>query len=638
MNFSIVYWGPVLGNTLRASLIPLLGGVILVFAVLGIGNLAVWLLGLRTLPWHWRVAFAAVLGQASVNLLVQSLLLSGESSALRLRLLGWSAVAVGLLGYLLAFGRDVGRSRWFEFRTNKFLKALLLLVWLVNLIVVLAPSSKIDEVFYHMLVPKRIAADGGMNFYRLPIEAAIVPQVQYEISLSPAYALGAPEAGNVLSFSYSVVMGLFILGFIQDVTLALLGGLGCVVGLYQTVWHTTEGAAAIGEMALLVAVCGLLWPATLRRFQGPVQYGFLVVTAASLAASTKISLLPLCTIVSLLAAWKVYREIKGVLRAALLAGIVLLPWALMHFPLMVWTYHESGSFWGPVMANRFGPSVFPAAMLQALDQMRKVNQPGLLPNMRYAAVELSPLVLVGIIFTVWTAVRGSCTAGLAITLLLFQGVPILWLLPYEFRFLGGLLYIPLIATVVLFSSSDGDSSQPTTLTPFGKRVVALRNWIAITAAVPWLLVQMYYARPFAEVVAGVTTRREFRERFIALTRDYEILNKVLPADAVLYIANGRVSLFDAPRPVVLTPLDLRQRTSIYRLTLKDLPEKEVLTENSILNCDQTIYLNDNAIVETYRIPGKVSKTGSVTVRSSRIEPAEQATSGKEQTRWRSRTS
>ena len=177
------------------------------------------------------------------------------------------------------------------FRTNNFLKLLLPIIWLTNLTVALAPSSKIDEVFYHMLVPKRIAADGTMNFYRLPIEAAIIPQMQYQISLSPAYALGAPESGNVLSLSYSIVLGLFIIGLIRDITgnepLALLGGLGCVVGAYQTVWHTTEGAAAIGELALVVALCGVVWPRCLMPTVNPLQYGLLVATSASLAASTK---------------------------------------------------------------------------------------------------------------------------------------------------------------------------------------------------------------------------------------------------------------------------------------------------------------------------------------------------------------
>ena len=112
----------------------------------------------------------------------------------------------------------------------------------------------------------------------------------------------------MLSLSYSVVLGLFIMGLVRDSTgnesLALLGGVACAVGVYQTVWHTTEGAAAIGELALVVAVCGILWPKSLLSTQKPLQYGLLIVTAASLAASTKISLWPLCAIISLLAMWE----------------------------------------------------------------------------------------------------------------------------------------------------------------------------------------------------------------------------------------------------------------------------------------------------------------------------------------------
>ncbi len=192
----------------------------MVFAVLGVGKFTLWLLGLRTLTWYWRLAFVAVLGQVTLNLMVQALLLSGRSSTPRLRILGWIVVVLGLLGHLLAGRRTVARQR--------------------------------------------------------------------------AYALGAPEAGNVLSLGYSIILGFFLMGFLRHATgndsLALLGGLGCVVGVYQTVLHTTEGAAAIGDLALAVAVCGILWPRSLLSTLKPLQYGLLIVTAASLAASTKISL------------------------------------------------------------------------------------------------------------------------------------------------------------------------------------------------------------------------------------------------------------------------------------------------------------------------------------------------------------
>lgn len=84
---------------MHQSLINLIAGAILVFAVLGLGKLTLRLLNLLTLPWYWDLAFAAILGQAALNLLVQSLLLSGASSASRLKLLGWIAIALGLCGH-----------------------------------------------------------------------------------------------------------------------------------------------------------------------------------------------------------------------------------------------------------------------------------------------------------------------------------------------------------------------------------------------------------------------------------------------------------------------------------------------------------------------------------------------------------
>jgi hypothetical protein len=144
---------------LHAFLIPLFDGAVLAFAALGIGNFMIWLLGLRMLPWYWRMAFVAVLGQATVNLLVQSLLLSGESSVHRLRILGLVAIVVGSVGHSLAYKTGPRKRYPGLVRTDSFLKTLLILIWLTNLAVALAPSSKIDEIFYHMIVPKRIATD-----------------------------------------------------------------------------------------------------------------------------------------------------------------------------------------------------------------------------------------------------------------------------------------------------------------------------------------------------------------------------------------------------------------------------------------------------------------------------------------------
>lgn len=610
---------------MRASLIMFACGAIQVIAVFGVGRLAIWFFRLRTLPWYWRLGFVAVLGQTAVNLFVQALLLSGESSAPRLRILGWVVIAIGLLGHLMAARESKFFLRTAFPKTNRLLYCLIVVAWLTNLAVALAPSSKIDELYYHMLVPKRIATDGKLQFYRLPIEAAIVPQMQYQISLGPAYALGAQEAGNVLSLSYSIVLGLFVIGLLREHTgnesLAALGGLGGAVGVYQTVWHTTEGPAAIGELVLVVAVCGILWPKSLRSFASPMQYGLLVVTAASLAASSKISLWPISAIVSLLAVWNTLREMDPAKRSLLRASVALSPWILMQVPLMVWTYQQSGSFWGPVMANILRPSVFPPDMLKILEQTRVVNQTGLVSNMKYAGVELCPLIFGGLIVTVWQAFRKDRVSRLIIGFLVFQGALILWQLPYDFRFLGGLIYVPLIAAISTLARTEANPSEPGTVSALGARVIAHRNWIALFLAVPWLAFQMYYARPFAETTFGMLARHEFRERYVALTKDYDALNSILPADAVLYVANGRIPLLYAPRPVILTPLDVHEIGPVYRLTLLQVPSKQSFGASATLECGDVVYTNPRAVVETYRLPGTHPKIGTVTVQSCRVEPA-----------------
>ncbi len=235
---------------MHAFLMPLLQGLIAIFAITGVGKLFLRCVGVRNLPWYWRVALAPLAGQAVVSILVEAVLLSGAGSAFILRILTWLFVAIAIVGHLFFSWKGVAKSIGELFRADKIISAVLLLAVLTNLVVALAPSTKIDELYYHMLTPKRIVQDGGLRFYLLPMESAIVPQMHYQIALSLAHASGAPDAGNVLSWGYSVALSLFIMGFLMDASknrrLSLLCGALCGVGIYATVWHTTGGAHALG--------------------------------------------------------------------------------------------------------------------------------------------------------------------------------------------------------------------------------------------------------------------------------------------------------------------------------------------------------------------------------------------------------
>jgi hypothetical protein len=607
----------------HAFLIPLCKGLIAVFTVSGVGKLFLRIVGTRNLPWYWKTAFMALAGQAVVSVLVEIVLLSGVGSTAGLRLLAWLFAGMAIFGHVFFSSAGTARSIGEIVRSDKIVAAILLLAVLTNLVVALAPSTKIDELYYHMLTPKRIAEDGGLRFYLLPIESAIVPQMHYQIALSVARASGAPDAGNVLSWGYSVALSLFAIGFLTDATknrrLALLCGAVCAVGIYATVWHTTSGAHALGDLATVVAIAGILRPAILMEAIGPYSYTLLLTVAAAVAASSKLSLVPLSLVVTVLIVVSVIRQKSAGTKSLNVIVLALLPWSVLHLPLMIWTHTASGSFWGPVLANMFGRSAYPAKILQYVADLQAFNPGDFVALARYAVAGFSPVFFVSIGWILWTAFRGNKTGRLVAGLLLFQGALVAWKFHFDFRFLGGMEYVAVLAAVLTVANSNAGANFGIGWPAIGAHLENSRRWILLFAAIPWLGYQIYYARPFAGVVAGITTRSEFLERYVALTRDFEMLDRMLPRDAVLYIADGRLPNFYAPRPVVLTPLDLRGRAAVYRITIFPEQDVEEIDATTSLNCGDTIYQNDRAVIETYRTPGEPPQIGSIKVQSCRIQ-------------------
>jgi hypothetical protein len=617
----------------QSFVMPLCQGLLAVLAISGVGRLGVWPITRARLPWHWNLAFTMLAGQAAVNILVQAVLLTGSGSAHSLRVLAGTLLAVALAGHLFAPHARSTTSLIASLHENKLPAAILISAWLANLVVALALSTKIDELYYHMLLPKRIVEDGGLRFYLLPLEQAILPQMHFQMTLSMAHATGAPDAGNVLSWAYSVVLGLFVAGFLMEATdrarpgqsMAISCAALCTVGLYATVWHTTGGAHALGDLATTIAVAGILWPETLMPALGPTRYTLLLVTAASIAASTKLSLWPLSAVATVLIVWRAAQAAGSFKKTGVSAAIAAFSWLIIHAPVMIWTYRASGSFWGPVFANTLAPTVFPTDVLQELRQMQQFDPSAAWPLLQVALIQFSPVFFVSLAWVLWTAWRGCGASRLAAALLLFQAVLIAWKLHFDFRFMGGLEYAAVLAAAVTLVQplEPPATNSRHACAHWRKRLERSRNWILLFAAVPWLAAQIYYARPFAEVVSGWMPRTQFLERYVALTRDFEALDRMLPKNAVLYIpiAEGRLPNFYAPRPVVTTPLDLHGRAPVYRLTLEPGPAAEPIDQGSSLHCGEVLYSNDHATVETYRTPGAAPITGIVKVQSCEVEPS-----------------
>src|ERR1700692_232435 len=134
------------------------------------------------LPSPWSHVTAVLLGIQALSLSVQIVGMAEMASRLVLVAIWWAMVAIGAAMLLLRV-RTILRSPFSTLDARALLPtAIVGSAIATNLLVALAPSTKIDELYYHMLIPSRIVSDGALRFYREPWEGAIWPDMLYKIS------------------------------------------------------------------------------------------------------------------------------------------------------------------------------------------------------------------------------------------------------------------------------------------------------------------------------------------------------------------------------------------------------------------------------------------------------------------------
>jgi hypothetical protein len=467
----------------------------------------------------------------------------------------------------------------------------------LNLFAALAPSTKIDELHYHMLLPSRIVADRGFSFYRFPWESAIVPQMMYQVLGAPLHALGLPDALNVVSWCFSLTLvwfGWYLLERTRprlDVGYCFLAAI--LVGMYPAVWHVTGGAHALGDLALAAAVVLII---SYKEFSEDFSSRTFAVSISVLccaAAGSKITLLPIALILCTIGWFVGWQKSRTSTLFPLMA-----PWIAFFLPLCVWTFLNSGSPFGPILSGHFGSSAYAIGEAnQIIRNTQAANQSTLFAALAQAGVEYSPLTWLGVAGFFLSQQLTDRTRIVAAILLLSQLVVIWAVLPHELRFLGGLHYGALIV-FALFSSEYVAASS-----------VTFSTAVVFAAIFPWLCVEGWYARPFVRVVTGRETATDFCREFVAFFDDYRRLDKILPLDAVLYVTTFRAPAVYSPRSMVFDERDLPHDRPIFLFTGD-------LTRDSIprgFTMGQSIYFNPAATYETFRTPGRSPNTGTLHV-------------------------
>ncbi|MCL5744592.1 MAG: hypothetical protein M1541_11800, partial [Acidobacteria bacterium] len=317
---------------------------------------------------------------------------------------------------------------------------------------------------------------------------------------------------------------------------------------------------------------------------------------AAVSASTKLSLWPLALLVTLIHAWRLGRA-GGPRRSWAGIGLAaLVPWLICQGPMLALSWRLTGAPFGPFFFGGVFGAGPPAELAELTANARIVNQTGLIAALRDLAIGASPILPLAMAALVWPRPGGLRTRPLLLGLFALQLALITIGLPHHFRFLSGLMFAVVAASVMHWAGSP--------VIVFLER----HAWIACLLLLgPWLGAQLYYAAPFARVFAGLTSKQEFINRYVALAADFRALDRLLPPQAVL-LTEARLPAFQAPRPVVFTWRDLHGRGPVYYLSIG-----EPARPQGPLDCATEVYRNPSAIVATYRNPLRQPERGLVAV-------------------------
>lgn len=587
--------------------VVLLLGLVTFAAVLGLGFSALRVVGLQ-LPRPWREVAAALLGTAVFSLGVQVLAMLGVATRSAL-LVWWAAVALVGSIELWVRSRSVARA---TLRLNgagvRLLAGILIVAAGINLLLAMAPLTKIDEIFYQVLPPARIVLEGELVFYLRPWEAAVLPQLGYPIAGAPLHALGYVDAPNVWSWCLGALLAFFVAHLVREETRSsfamLLAAASVVVGLYPSVYHTTGGPHALGDLATASAVLALAFHRELLRSCSRTAYLALVSLCSMMAAFTKLSLVPLAGIVLAVGCWHATRG-RGI-RPGMVAAVAL-PWLVLYAPLCLWTLIQSGSPFGPMFTDVFERSIFDSAVQGEIAGSRRVGQAGLLFAIRGYLLNY-PLTYTASILALALPTGARERRLTVASLLAVQALIIAITLPHQARFLSGLLHAALVVgTIQLHPHAER------WLVRGPMRVVAI-----VILLVPWLGLHVYRAWFIAPIAVGIGEREAYFRNYIPLYEDLRELDELLPPNAVIF-ARSRLPLIYFPRPVYLHHRDLPlDRPAFALLVTSERPEEayecDYLRLPAGCRLGDPVYTNPEARYLVYRTPGQAPRTGRVEVR------------------------
>ncbi len=570
-------------NSFYTPLLTIFFGFVSFLSILAIGRI---LLNISKINifYPWNLSAKIILGVFTLSLINQSI------AILKINTYQIYILLVVILFILSVWELSKISSFKIKFYSKNFIPLTFLsLIFSIRFALSIIPSTKIDELNYHMLLPQRLVYDQALNYYQFPWEASILPHMHFQILGAPFYAIGFPDSMNLLSLGIFSTFVFIIYSIITEITKESSLGIWSAVlistGLHSTVDLTTNASNALlilGSAISIIILCDPNKFLPTNNFKSFSIYYGLLFTAS---ISSKVSMMPISFFMIFIFI-KIINDYWSKKKLLIAFFYFLIPILIFYLPLLFYTWIESGSPFGTFL-NSFFTGQEPIYDPYLDFREGNIGYRGEFKEILFFLLtKWSPLVWIAWIFIPISKI--NLRTKLVISFIFIIQFFIIWsLLPNRPRHFGGFQYSALILIFIEM---------------LPKLYFQFRNYfigLFILSTTPWIFLDFYYALPL--ISNAIVNPEKFKNDYVPFFYDFKEIDKLIQKNAQLFVIGTRLNNFHAPRKVFINQIDIKDKNLPTYLFLVGNEESYDLKGFKL---KRKIYENAMAKKLCYRTPGK----------------------------------
>jgi len=441
--------------------------------------------------------------------------------------------------------------------------------------VALLPTTKMDEISYHMLIPLRVINDGAILPYPFPWEASILPQLVYQLIFTPFFLLGFAEVANVFSllvFIYAAFLMHRLCEVIFNIkipiiftTLVFFSGLFVVVDIITISSSAIAILGSVISFGTLIYVANQTCPLT-RSLSFSLGVGLLIL------AFSKITMLPIICLSWFLYCYWIFKTSKEVskLQNIILSGVIPL---LAYCLVLILTYYIYGSPFGSMFGEFFGSNfVIYDPFVESAGAVLKISEIAFLGVTKFN-LSIWILTFVLSLFLLRTKYR------FLLALFAAQFLVIYFFLPERPRHFQGIQLVLSSFTLTIIISKI-------------PKILKLFKFLATSGTALYTSLIFYYTLPLISM-GYFSPKDDFLTKYIPYYKNFAELNSILHDDVRMVVRGSRINLYHLPRPL-LGPFEEQNNCIVHFVVGKEKPQDDF----------ELLYSDNKAVQYTYRTPNK----------------------------------